>query len=342
MRGSRPVPHRWIGLFVFCLVPLASGGPVLSAAEENKVGEYAELLKNKNPLVRKQAAIALGEMGPAAKAAVPALRDALLDKDEGVQAAAAAALEKIDRGGLLPTAFVKELHRLRQQAGAARAIAEKHTEEGRRQAAAARDAEHKLQAALRALQDELRKKEAELAAAQAKAKDGQKEAERGRLLAEQLQDEIKRSQQEAVEARQTAQKLRQLQTEAETQLKTLQDRNERLVKQIEELTKEVTRLRRGGAEQAAPQDRNPPAAMVEGTIRQVDAATGLVTITIGSDAGVQKGHTLEVYRLKPAPKYLGTLRIVDVKPKEAVGRCVGKPQGALEAGDRVASQASSR
>src|SRR5262249_10327003 len=55
-------------------------------------------------------------------------------------------------------------------------------------------------------------------------------------------------------------------------------------------------------------DKNPPAENVEGMVTKVDAQTGLVTVSVGSDDGVQKGNTLEVYRLNPA-KYLGTVRI---------------------------------
>lgn len=82
--------------------------------------------------------------------------------------------------------------------------------------------------------------------------------------------------------------------------------------------------------------KNPPKENVEGMVKQVDAATGLVTISIGSDAGLQKGHTLEVFRLNPA-KYLGTLTVVEVQPTTAVGRVKGV-KDAVQAGDRVASR----
>src|SRR5262249_11624992 len=84
--------------------------------------------------------------------------------------------------------------------------------------------------------------------------------------------------------------------------------------------------------------KNPPPENVEGEVKEVDAKSGLVTISIGSDAGLQKGHTLEVFRLKPAPKYLGTLRIVDVRPKDAVGKPDSRSQGAIQTGDKVASK----
>src|SRR5262249_44185721 len=76
---------------------------------------------------------------------------------------------------------------------------------------------------------------------------------------------------------------------------------------------------------------------VEGVVKAVDAKTGFVTISIGSDAGIHKGQTLEAYRLKPVPAYLGTIEVVDTKPAEAVARESARLRGHLEVGDRVAS-----
>jgi hypothetical protein len=85
--------------------------------------------------------------------------------------------------------------------------------------------------------------------------------------------------------------------------------------------------------------RNPPPEDVEGIILETDAKTGLVTISIGSDSGISPGNTLEVFRIKPEPKYLGTIRILDSQPHQAVGRLTAAPRyGALEKGDIVASK----
>jgi hypothetical protein len=83
--------------------------------------------------------------------------------------------------------------------------------------------------------------------------------------------------------------------------------------------------------------KSPPAENVEGTIKQIEA-TGLLRISIGSDAGLAKGHTLEVYRPAPTPKYLGTIRIVAVAPGHAVGQPVGRMLTPPQPGDRVASR----
>ncbi len=83
--------------------------------------------------------------------------------------------------------------------------------------------------------------------------------------------------------------------------------------------------------------KNPPAGDVEGVVKSVEEKGGLVTVSLGSDAGVAKGNTLEVFRLNPA-KYLGTLRVVQVTAHEAVAQPVGRPVAPIQAGDRVASR----
>ncbi len=85
---------------------------------------------------------------------------------------------------------------------------------------------------------------------------------------------------------------------------------------------------------------NPPPENVDGVVKKVDSS-GLVVISIGSDAGLTKGHTLELYRLLEHPsksKYLGTIRILEAKPKEAVAQPVGRMTESPHVGDRVASR----
>ena len=54
-------------------------------------------LKLPDPQARAEGAAALGEIGPAAAAALPALKDLAQDPDEAVQKAAADALTKIGK-----------------------------------------------------------------------------------------------------------------------------------------------------------------------------------------------------------------------------------------------------
>lgn len=103
-------------------------------------------------------------------------------------------------------------------------------------------------------------------------------------------------------------------------------------------------LRQPPAEQPQPQPArtvNPPTENVEGVVKSVDASSGLMTITIGSNAGLQKGHTLELFRLDKQPKnskYLGRIRILEVKPTEAVAQPVGRLSAPPQVGDRVSSR----
>ena len=76
-------------------------------------------------------------------------------------------------------------------------------------------------------------------------------------------------------------------------------------------------------------------------VSEVDPS-GLVRITIGSDAGLVTGNTLEVYRLNTLvpdqSKYLGRIRLIQVRNTEAVGQLMGKPTAPPQAGDTVSSR----
>jgi hypothetical protein len=127
--------------------------------------------------------------------------------------------------------------------------------------------------------------------------------------------------------------------EMEILSKRTQDMNERLLVQIEDMTKALKVAESGGARTRAngAVAVNPPNEAVEGTIKQTDPASGLVTISIGTDKGVREGNTLDVFRLKPEAAYLGAIVILNARPNEAVGRLTGKGRLPLMVGDKVAS-----
>jgi hypothetical protein len=256
------------------VLPLALCGLLLVAGatradgDAAKVADYVKALRSKNAAVRKQVALALGDLGEKAKSAVPALREALLDADEGVQVAAAAALEKVNGDAKAPADVATELRRLREQVEAVR-----------------------------------QKAEAEAARAD--------KAEKEKTL------------------------LREKLATAQVEAQLLQNRSRQLEQRIVELEKEHGRK----PKEVAPADRaNAAPADVEGLVKAVDDKSGLVTITVGSDAGVRKGHRLEVYRLKPSAKYLGQVEIVDVTATQAVGKPVGKAKETIQVGDSVSSR----
>jgi hypothetical protein len=125
-----------------------------------------------------------------------------------------------------------------------------------------------------------------------------------------------------------------------------QARMTQLAEENDRLAKDNQKLMAGGAGTApvsAPRtDRAvPPTVNVQGRIREVDPS-GLVRISLGSDAGLVKGNTLEVYRLNTqAPdlsKYLGRIKIIQVTATEAVAEPVRKTAGPLQIGDQVSSK----
>src|SRR5262249_27875790 len=116
---------------------------------------------------------------------------------------------------------------------------------------------------------------------------------------------------------------------AEINFKSENQRNVLLLDQVEKMSKENERLRasrtvggagvvpaggtaaNGGTAATSSLSRRPPAEDLKGSVLETDPTSGLVTISLGSDAGLQVGHTLEVYRTEPKPEYVGTIRIVD-------------------------------
>ncbi len=83
----------------------------------------------------------------------------------------------------------------------------------------------------------------------------------------------------------------------------------------------------------------PKLPPVNGVIEKVDK--DLVQISLGTDDGVRKNLVLDVYRVKPLAKYLGSIRIVDANSHKSVGRYVKKGDEAIPQfleGDRVTSK----
>src|SRR5207248_39668 len=126
---------------------------------------------------------------------------------------------------------------------------------------------------------------------------------------------------------------------AEIQFKSVNDRNQQLESQVRDLARDLVRSRAnlGAGGTTVARGKNPPPESVEGLIKSTDP-TGLVTITIGTDAGVTRGHTMEVFRLGALPRYLGTIRILEATHNQAVGQPVGRMVAPPQVGDRVASR----
>jgi hypothetical protein len=161
-----------------------------------------------------------------------------------------------------------------------------------------------------------------------------RELAESRDLYAKAQQEIRKR---AEEVRKREVELRDLQVTHEVHLKRslqLQDRVRELEANLETVRKAL-----GRAGQAAPEPAPAPggANEVQGTVKRV--ADELVVISLGGKAGIVKGQTLEVFRTKPMPVYLGKLRLIDVKETEAVGKLLpGGAKKPVEVGDTVASK----
>ena len=109
---------------------------------------------------------------------------------------------------------------------------------------------------------------------------------------------------------------------------------------IEEKEKDLLRIKAsgGGAVSTPSLASNPPPGDVQGRVKNYDPTSGLLTISVGSDAGVLKDHTLYVYRLEPNGQYVGQVRIMSVRPNEAVGKMVNKPRVPVQVNDKVGSK----
>lgn len=164
---------------------------------------------------------------------------------------------------------------------------------------------------------------------------GQQDAEFARLRKQNqdLEALVKVLQAQVVEAQLEARRLKEAAVAQKVQSDVLRERLEQLLAQIRKENAAKA------ANNAKVDDANPPAELVKGKIEKVDG--DLVQINLGTDAGINKNHTLEVYRVTPEAKYLGRIRIVDASKNQAVGRLV--PAGntatrSLMVGDLVASK----
>ena len=109
--------------------------------------------------------------------------------------------------------------------------------------------------------------------------------------------------------------------------KARQAQNLYLLDNVQDLTRKLARFETGANPDVInlrnPNDPNPPAVAVDGKIERVDGTDGtLIQITLGTDHGVNKNNTLDVYRMTPTLKYLGMVRIVDAYHQKSVARFV--------------------
>jgi hypothetical protein len=139
-------------------------------------------------------------------------------------------------------------------------------------------------------------------------------------------------------------KMRATMVDAQIAWKAEQDRNNRLLEELERLSKVAQKAEQSGSKiQTATglRAKSPPPNDVEGLVKRTDT-DGYITITLGSDAEISRGNTLEVYRLRPQPVYVGTIEVVAVRPNEAVAKPLGRLRGTIQVGDQVSSNITRR
>ena len=133
-------------------------------------------------------------------------------------------------------------------------------------------------------------------------------------------------------------------TDLEMKYRTAHERNKALLEQLREITLQLAPNQGGGkiVDDLAPKlkELDPPAVLVNGKIEKVDGTDLL--ISLGKDDGVNKNHTLDVYRLKPEPKYLGVIRIIDATANKSVGRLIASGNAAIRPVIRVGDLVTSK
>jgi hypothetical protein len=119
-------------------------------------------------------------------------------------------------------------------------------------------------------------------------------------------------------------------------LKSNEEYTKQVVTELEDLQQRLADASRGGSRQPGEMTpQRPPPSDVQGIIKQVDP-NGLVAISIGSDAGLLKGHTLEVFRTSPRAEYIGRVTLIEVRPHESVGRMDSVGRKVVKENDTVA------
>ncbi len=210
-----------------------------------------------------------------------------------------------------------------------------------------------VEAREKALRDEVEGSKTQLAAAAKKVQDAETRFAQAETAAKAAQADVTRRQADVEKMRDTlateinrntqlvkdANNMRDRAVSAEIQVKSLKDTSLRMEGQLQEQAKEIARLKQnvGSSSRSLASGSNPPPENVEGRVTAA-GTDGLLQLSIGSDAGLASGHTLELFRTQPRPTYLGKVRVIHVTPHEAVAQPLGKMNDKPQVGDRVASR----
>jgi multidrug efflux pump subunit AcrA (membrane-fusion protein) len=130
-------------------------------------------------------------------------------------------------------------------------------------------------------------------------------------------------QEEKVQLVAKAEQAKKDQLQAEIATRAAESERQVALGQVDTLRSQLDDIRnRGGRLGGAPLPGQaavvPPPERLRGTVTEVDK-NGYVTISVGLDAGLATGQTLDLSR-EAAGKYLGRLKVTRVYPKEAVAQ----------------------
>jgi hypothetical protein len=146
---------------------------------------------------------------------------------------------------------------------------------------------------------------------------------------ETLQDQVK-AQQAKVDAQvDKSAELSASLAESQAQLTIAEERKAQLEKQV--ANARILLKQNGLSIDSLPKDRVPT---LDGAVTAV--ASGSIEVSLGSDDGLQVGHTLEVYR---GGEYIGRAVVKTVMPDHAVAEIVkAYARGVVQRGDKVTTR----
>jgi hypothetical protein len=194
-------------------------------------------------------------------------------------------------------------------------------------------------AAKRKADSEKRAMEAAFFDSQVASKNALEELKRRRAENVELVETLKTRESDIANLRTQVTEANNVRTKAEVEAASYRVRLQKMEKDYADLARSYEELVADKARKSAEGGLavSPP-ENVSGEIEEV-GADGHVSISIGSDAGLLVGHTLNVFRLEPKPMYLGEMRITDVTPHKAVGRLLNPEfRKQVKKGDKVANK----
>ncbi|MEM7312147.1 MAG: hypothetical protein AAF497_03250 [Planctomycetota bacterium] len=199
--------------------------------------------------------------------------------------------------------------------------------------------------AIAALEDKNRDQKEKLELQQEKLTAAESEKRKSIQIAETAQREMDRLKDEVDAVRVALKTALDDRNDKLARVTDLRDRNNQLEGQLQRVSTRVDTLRtslsrsklvldRNGLNEFTPVDNTPPE--LDGEVTKVNSSS-LIEVSIGSDEGLRKGHTLDIFRQDGS--YIGRVQVIDTNSDRAVARIIPKyRQGVIRKGDRVATK----